>query len=243
MIGTGGFLGQRLPGDISRDACSFGCAAPVSGSNQHLSPPCNVYILYIHICTACDIYTHLRAGLWAVEMHALTTGCHSSPTQRGLGNTPGKAKGALGGTVSPRREWAGCPHPKGPPRSSGGLQRMLPLSTGQDQEWGWSPSTSGDGEGCSGHQGYRDQRPHVGAWRWSTFLRGQRGAQSWGPGAEPGRSRHLPWGLGLGLGCTTESPGQPHSLALQEKEVCGSCRSHPQHCDTPCRQRPPPGYI
>lgn len=77
--------GQGLPGNASRGTSSFRSEAPVGGSAQHPLPPprpCNVYILYIHIQVMCDIYP---CGAWAVEMHAVTTGCHSSPLAGILG--------------------------------------------------------------------------------------------------------------------------------------------------------------
>lgn len=123
--------------------------------------PCNVYILYIHIQIVCDIYARHRAR--AVEMHALTTGCHSSPPQpRLLGRPGGQAGGplgrpsapgggSLGEPMSPRRELAGCPCPRRPPGMA------VVCSPGSRS---WSPDIAENQEGCSSHQIYRDWRPH-----------------------------------------------------------------------------------
>lgn len=54
------------------------------------------------------IYT--PGGAWAVEMHAVTTGCHSSPSL-GFWGHPGAGLGALGGDCEQQEGegWVSCP--------------------------------------------------------------------------------------------------------------------------------------
>lgn len=98
-----GCPGQGLPGNVSWDTHSFRRTAPVGGSNQHLfSPTPATYTSYIYTYILCVIYTPLCRA-WAVEMHALTTGCHSSPPQpRLLGRLGGQAGGPWGGCCEPQ---------------------------------------------------------------------------------------------------------------------------------------------
>lgn len=113
--------------------------------------PCNVYILYIHIHIVCDIYTHLRAGLWEVEMRALTTGCHSSPPESGAGGTPGRA-GAWGG----REPWEGAGQVPPSPRISREWQRFaVNAAAGRDMGSRAEPGSAGTRRDAP-LPGYRD---------------------------------------------------------------------------------------
>lgn len=217
-----GCPGQGPAGNASRGTRSFRSEAPVGGSAQHPFPPrpCNVYILYIHIQVMCDIYP---CGAWAVEMHAVTTGCHSSPLLAFWGH-PGTELGGSGGDCEPQ-EGAGCVSCPREPARDGRKRCQLILAR------------KGSGAGAPKLQGTKREAPATksggtggrtapeGVW-WKaqggsnppTESRGQGltlrqaplvTAGSPAQGRARGNSHHCPWARGWDE--PGRAPGQPHT--------------------------------